>query len=60
MNTTSIASLCVALATAVAAAFSTKVESFFGMHPHVTAVIVGVWGVIAHYLPAPTISTPSK
>lgn len=54
MNTTSLVSVVIAVLTAVLAAFSGQVQGFFGAHPTVTALVLGIWGVLAHYLQPPT------
>jgi hypothetical protein len=55
MNKASITSVIIAVLTAVLAAFATPVQNFFGSHPTVTALVLGAWGVVAHYLPAPKV-----
>lgn len=54
MNTTTIVSIVITVLTALLAAFATPVQAFFGSHPTVTALVLGVWGVVAHYLQPPT------
>lgn len=57
MNTASLISVIVTVLAALLAAFSSQVDAAVAAHPTVVSIIVGVWGVIAHYLPAPSAPT---
>ena len=57
MKWTSILSMAGVVAASLATAFSAQLQTFWAHNPVLAAVIVGVWGVIAHFLPAPTSTT---
>jgi hypothetical protein len=60
MNSVSLVSVITGVLVALATAVSSNVQAFWGHHASASAIVIGIYAAVAHFLPSPTMPTPSK
>lgn len=55
-----IVSVVLAVVVALATAFSTQIQGIIGQHATISALVVGIWGVVAHFFQPPVTPSTTK